>query len=284
MDRRPTLLSSILIFLLSSISSAQDTPLVEDHEPTSAILSERIDLSISDLRYVPTDDFLDSVTMRTLPEGSLYTRFDGLHSVVMRQLRSQGRRFVRQAIREGWYVDDETISSRPELLRRVDRGVDPLINGAWWNRRWWESLPEEKGGAPAVPRVQTFGCETSWRLGPITATNTLRLRFDYLAFFEVDPDPIEPDHPERVSPVALDVRPLDEHGLFGHHFRVDVRPRLQIGLPTDANMTGLIRGVSLQVSFEVWTTRQKVVKGDVAVRWRPEDGISASFEVALASW
>lgn len=283
MDRRLTLVSSILYCLLPSLSFAQEAPAVEDHPPAFSLLSERIDLSLSDLRFEPHDAFLNSVTMRSLPQGSLYTRFDGLHGVVMRQLRGQARRFTRQALREGWYVDDETLSFRRDLLRRVDGGVDPLVNGAWWNRRWWESLPEEQGGAPTRAYVQTIGCENAWRLGPISASNTLKLRFDYLAFFEVDPDPIEPDHPERLAPVALDVRPIDE-GMFGPFLRVDIRPRIQIGMPKDLEMTGLLRGAALRVSFEIWNTQKKLVVGDVSLRWRPEDGVSASFEVALASW
>lgn len=285
MDRRPTLMSSILICLLPSIAFSQDTaPSVESRPPERTILDERIDLSFKEIRYVPDDTFVDNVTMHSFPRGSLYTNFAGLHDVVMRQLRSQGRRFTRQAAREGWYVTEETISSRRDLLRRVDSPVDTLVNGAWWTRRWWESLPEAKGGAPSTPYVHTYGCENTWRLGPFSATNTFKFRFDYLDLFELDPDPIEPDHPEHTSPLALDLRAIGNDGLFGPYFRVDVRPRLQIGLPTDLAMTGLIRGISLQVSFEIWDTRKKLIKGAVAVRWRPEDGLTASFEVALASW
>jgi hypothetical protein len=279
-------MSSILIFFLPSVGFAQEPQptQVEDFKPFRTSLVDQIDLSLRSVSYEPSDDFLTSVTMRTAPLGSLYTRFDGLHGVAMRQLRSQARRFTRQAIREGWYVTDETLSSRRDLLRRVDTPVDPLLNGAWWTRRWWDSLPEEKGGAPSTPHVHTYGRETTLRLGPFSATNTLKFRFDYLDLFEVDPDPVEPDHPERTAPIALDLRTIGERGLFGHYLRVDVRPRVQIGLPTDMAMTGLIRAVSIQVSFEIWDHQKKLIKGAVAARWGPEDGLTASFEFALVSW
>lgn len=284
MDRRLTPMSSILILLLSSVCSAEH-PVVrsEAHRPSDKLIAERIDLSL-DVPYPGSDDFLDLVTMRSLPEGSLYTRYEGVHSVVMRQLRSQCRRFTRQALREGWYVPDDASDPTRDLYRQIDRGVDIQSNGAWWNRRWWESLPAEKGGAPAQPYVHVYGCENTWRLGPLSASNTMRVKFDYLAFFEIDPDPIEPDHPARMHPLAIDVRPATDEGPFGPFFRVDVKPRFQIGMPRDEALDGLLRGVSLQVSFEIWNTRSRLIKGDVAVRWRPSDGVTASFEVALTSW
>jgi hypothetical protein len=285
MDRRLTYMSLILISLLPSVAFAQQPePEVQQFQASRTLFSDRIDLSLRAPYAAPPDDFLSSVTMRSLPQGSLYIRYDGLHSVVMRQARSQARRFTRQALREGWYVNDETVEPRAALLRKIDNAADPQIDAAWWTRRWLDSLPVEKGGSPSRPYVHTYGSEITWHLGPFRATNTLKCRFDYLAFFEVDSDPVDPDHPDSLPPVAIDVLPIEETGPFGSTFRVDVKPRIQIGMPTDVDGSGVVRGVSIQVSFEFWNLRQKLVKGDVSVRWRPDDGLAASFEVALVSW
>jgi hypothetical protein len=276
---------SSLLLLCSSLAFAEEPTATIDHHDPAIGLSVQINLRLDDLRYhAPTFDFVDSVTMTHVPSGSMVIRFDGLHGVAMRQLRSQYRRFARQAARAGWYVPESDSDVDRRFYTRLDHAwVDPHVNGAWWNRRWWESASPSRGGAPLLPYIHTYGREMSWRRGPLTFTNTLKLRVDYLAFFEIDPDPVLHDHPEWSPPVTFDVRPLRET-MVGTSFQFDVRPRLHMSMPQSGDPLSFFRGVSCQFSFEIWQRRTKVVKGDVEVKWRPDDGLAATVEVDLVSW
>lgn len=231
-----------------------------------------------------TDSFLNAVTMRELPPGSLYVTYDGLHGVVVKHLRSQFRRFTRQAAREGWMVrqdDDDTFRALHERLAHTP--ADARSNGHWWHRSWLDSLPEEKGGAPTVPYVHTYGSETSWEFGPVTVTNTLKVKFDYIAFFEINPEPISHDHSRKTPRVTLDVRSI-RAASFGTQFTFDIKPKVSIGMPNTSGVMSALRYAALQGNFVIRHSGHKLIEGQAEVRWDPREGFVVSVEVSLVSW
>jgi hypothetical protein len=274
------------LILLPTTTLATE-PVVKTAETRPAIdLSQplRLQLSFNYYSDKPDDGFLDAVTMASLPPGSLKIRFTGFHGFVVKHIRSQYRRFVRHAFREGWYVLPDKALSRREVYQRVDHtDFNPLTNGAWWQRSWNESLPPEKGGAPLAPHIHTYGQETAWKFGPITVTNTFKVKFDYVAFFELNPDPVSHEHSERNSPVSLDVRAL-QSASFGTRFRFGIKPHVRLGVPRNGDLMSFLRGASIRGTFDIQRRGRRLLAGEVEVKWRPRDGVVVTLEFALLSW
>ena len=285
--RRQPILSLVLYLSLTPLTARATEPVIDSLEiRPRASFDEHLRLDLGYRAYLAptTEDTLRAITMRRLPPGSLLTRFDGFHSFAIKHVRSQFRRFVRHAMREGWYVqNDEAVPTRA-VYEQVDHSWDdPQINGVWWQRSWMDSLPPDQGGAPATPYIHTYGEENSWRLGPFTLTNTLKLKFDYIAFFELNPDPVSHEHSKHQSPISLDVRSI--HGTtFGTHFKFNIKPHIRVGLPEDGDWLSILRGISLRGTFEAEQGGHKVIDGEVEIKWRPDDGVVVTLELALARW
>ncbi len=285
--KRHSQLSLILFLLLVPMTARGDEPVIETQtKPRPAELFESITLGPQTfIDYTPVSyDLLNSITMRRLPPGSLYVNYDGFHGVVVKHLRGQYRRFTRRAARKGWLVQEDDYGPLRGLYeRQVHTPVNPQANGEWWQRRWFESLPPEKGGAPAEPYVHTYGEEVSWKYGPVTVTNTLKLRFDYIAFFELNPEPVSHDHSRPSPRVSFDVQPA-RGATVGTRFRFNVKPRVRIGMPESGDLLAALRGASLQASFEIYQSRKKVVEGEAEIKWRPDEGLIVTLEIELVSW
>lgn len=279
---------SVVLFLLVPTTTARATePVVRSADfARSPNLHDSVVLRL-DVSYFDgaskTESFLNSVTMRELPPGSLYIDYDGVHGVAVKHLRSQFRRFARQAARKGWLIqqDDDTFRTLHERLAHIP--ADARSNGHWWQRSWLDSLPEDKGGAPTVPYAHTYGSETSWDFGPFTVTNTLKIRFDYIAFFEINPEPISHDHRRKSPRVTLDVRSVKGTS-FGTRFRFDVKPKISVSLPKSSDVMSALRYAAIQGDFEIRHSDRKLIEGQAEIRWDPREGLVASVEVSLVSW
>lgn len=282
--RRHLMLSSVIL-LLTTTAFAQDTPtagqtatpVAENSQP---LLDTSISLSYYDLQQ---DTWVDSVTATKLPPGSLITRFDGLHGFAMKQLRGQCRQFVKRAADNGWSVQPED-ANRTIYWSVVERDwVGMTSNGAWWTRSWLESREPEDGGAPATPFVHTYGAKCSWRRGPFELTNDFKFKFDYITFFEVDPDPVEAQDQIQQSPITIDVR-ADSDVVLGTMVVFKFKPKLRLGIPKSSGLASVLRGASLQVSFELVHWGRPIIKGEFQVQWRGEGDLAATFDLALATW
>ena len=284
--KRRWLLSLILLLVLAPLRAKAGDPVAEAQEfHPDFELFETVRLGFGTPRYASaTYDLVDLVTMRQLPPGSLYTEFDGVQGVVVKHLRSQYRGFTRRAARAGWMTQQDGDPPLRALYERLDHTpVDSRSNGEWWQRTWQESLSEEHGGAPRKPYIHTYGREIAWGLGPLTLTNTAKVRFNYFASLELNPEPVSHDHLNGPPRVALDVQPA--HGVtIGTDLRVGFKPRLRIGMPDSDNVLSALKGVSIQASFELWHNQSKVVEGEAEIKWRPDEGLLLSVELALASW
>lgn len=290
MKRRHNTVSLFVLLLINTSSaSAEDysAPSVETYESPSIDLSSTLRIDLESYRYYePSEtDWLDSITMRQLPPGSLQYQFTGFHRFAVRHARSQYRRFVRRAARRGWYVRPEDHDHWPLFNNRAERDfVGGFNNGAWWQRSWMDSLPPEKGGAPATPVVHVYGSDTSWEWGPFTLTNGMNLRFDYIAFFELNPNPVETQgaRPERRA--TLDIRPARETHVSSTNLRFDLKPRIRVGMPKGEDWQSILRELSLRGSVDIRHRGVTLAQGEIEVAWDPQGGVEVTFELSLIRW
>lgn len=93
-----------------------------------------------------------------LIHGSYELRFEGLYKVAVEQ--TAGLLKVRWRDQEELRYDAGYISY-VELIRsnrNISDSIKEWKNGTpWYYRRWWQSLPESKGGAPNKQTVITYG-------------------------------------------------------------------------------------------------------------------------------
>jgi len=160
-------------------------------------------------------DLLASVALSPSIPGSVVVDYDGLQGFVVKRMRRRYRKLWRNQFKD-WVR--ETYISDWELNRRAvamgDAYADMLAGGRWWERRWFHSLPEAKGGAPDQPYVHQVGQRTCFlRLGPLELYNDMRARLDKVAVLGVDADP------DRIYRPLHDVpRQMRDHAALG---RVD---------------------------------------------------------------
>ena len=287
--RLSTVLSLILLLLLSTTTTA-------DNEASEATNPERLVYPTLEAQLwlrpftIPSHaphDLIQSVTMGDLPKGSLNYQFHGLQRFAVRHARSQYRRFVRQAERQGWYVRPDDTFSEPLFDNKAERDfVGGFNNGAWWQRSWLDSLPEVKGGAPEEPLVHNYGSDTSWSIGPLTWTNGLNLQFNYIAFLELNPNPVETQGAKTAQHATLDIsaphRSPETRQATSVSF--DVKPRVRVGMPLDGVATSVLRGISLRGSVDILHHGVAVIHGEAEIAWDPNDGIEFTFELALVRW
>jgi len=99
------------------------------------------------------DDLLSSVTLTRYPKGSYSVRYGGFQGFVRNQITSQ-----LHSLHRDWLDiinQHDPIAGREKMYQMAQSQRDINNGGAWFNRRWWESFPEEKGGAPAI-RIRAF--------------------------------------------------------------------------------------------------------------------------------
>ena len=94
-------------------------------------------------------DLLSYVTLKQYPSGSFRVKYGGIRGYVDNQITSHFHTIHREWV-EIAFADDP-IAAREELRQMAYAQADIDNGGAWFKRRWWESLPESAGGAPTRP-------------------------------------------------------------------------------------------------------------------------------------
>ena len=188
---------------------------VDEHEADFG-LDLRLRLQLPSYREADEQpDLLSSVALSASIPGSVVIDYEGLQGFVVKRARRRYRKLWRNQFKD-WVR--ETYISDWELNRRAvamgDAYADMLAGGRWWDRRWFHSLPEAKGGAPDTPYVHQVGQRTCFlRLGPLELYNDMRARLDKVAVLGLDPDPDRIYRPLRDVP-----RQMRDHAALG---RVD---------------------------------------------------------------
>jgi len=228
--------------------------------------------------WAPDTPWVDSVTMRRIPRGSLYRDYKGPTRFVLKLARNQVKRFARK------YYEH---SDDPHRLR-MNIGGGPVH--PWWTREWFDSLPNAKGGAPDVPFVHVYGKELSWKFGPLTVSNTFKIKLDYIAAFKLDADPQDPAteddpiKPPKANAIAIDVDPVRQP-INSTSVKFKVRPNIRVGTPhLDDGWWSFIRKLAVRADLVIFSRGRVVVQANAEVSYTPGKGVSLKFGVVLGIW
>jgi hypothetical protein len=160
----------------------------------------------------------------------------------------------------------------------------------WWTREWYDSLPSDKGGAPRVPYIHTYGREISWKFGPITLSNTFKVKIDYVAAFRLNADPqppsveADPIKPPKASSIAIDVD-SDRQPFSSTTVKFKVRPNVRVGLPRlDKGWWSFLRKVALRADLIVFIRGRPIIQGDAELSYSPRKGFVFKFGITLGIW
>lgn len=273
MRGRQLVLSSVLLLLCPAAAHATGYTSRSSTEPRRSSHYDRIEFDLTPDYSMPEISWADSVMMTKLPAGSLIVRYDGPQKVIIKHARSQVRRYARR-------------------YRKYSEGAQPIIDvwndkstlNAWWTRSWMASMPSSKGGAPDRPYVHTIGKELTWRLGPLTISNMLKVKVDYLAVFKFNPDPGEKTSDRRPPPVSLDVHTA-KAATIGTRVRVKVRPNVRVGMPKSSGWLSVIRNITVRAEIDVVIFGIHFLKGDVLLKYKPDrEELSLQIGLAVTSW
>jgi hypothetical protein len=287
MARRHKAVSSLFLLLLShQVARAEESARSDTRRLQSpqVDLYQSVALDFNQPRLPEGDDWLDQVTMRDYPEGSIRYEFRGFHKFIVRHIRSQYRRFVRQAVHRGWYVRDESNDDWPLFMSRAESDFNGgHTNGNWWQRSWIDSLSPEQGGAPYDQIVHYIGSDSEIELGPLVITNGLGIRLKNIQLFEVNPNPVETQGAKHAPRATIDIH-ASERSFRGTDFRFDVKPRVRIGAPQGGDWTSALRALSLRGQIEVHHRGKRIIEAEFEIKWDPEDGPSMTFDVSFVNW
>lgn len=246
--------------------------------------------------------FLDQVTLRSLPPGSLVLRYEGIERVVVSKAQGRLRKLWRSSVIDQWeagILDDDAFEQA-----QLDMGnalADQKAGGRWWQRDWTASLMPEDGGAPAEPYVQQIGSKIEvLRLGPLSVTNDCRIRLvNRLVSMRLEPTADSPLRKADPTPKAPRVIPgrvqrlpqvketedvLPEDGRV-RWWNVRLQPAASIGFNDDP--LRVVREVSVRatVEFFVGADRTKCVEVRAVVSYRPTDNVgTVGITAALLTW
>ncbi len=291
----------LVVFFACGICRADPYDGLDPVRPSLASTAGHIDL-LNDLR-IPfpysavrrprshSSELADHLTMTHFPSGSVRTRYDGPLKILVRHARKHYRRHWNARVQRNsafWSAGRYT----RYLQYSADLWEDHQFNGQWYQRKWWESLPPEKGGAPREPYERVIGNEASISLGPLTFTNTLRFKLDYVAIFDVNTDPtprVDPLQPigwETRDRVSVDVRPIASGATVGAGSEISfkVRPHVRVGFPRGGEWHSALRRISIRAEFLVTYVGKTILRGECEARFRAPDGAAFTVQLALLNW
>jgi len=278
-----------VILLIQPAYGTTDPHLVENHETPLTPIFEPTKLRLSFFDYPEPTTFVDQVSMTRLPPGSLRVEYRGLHKPIMRYAHRQFRKYWNKQI----YTRTEFMLDHEQRAHWEDQGwawADFAAGGQWWTRSWMDSLTPEHGGAPTVPVVHTVGQDAEWKFGPLTVSNTLKAKFDYVAVLNIDSDPDTPQVdptklPRRGSrtPIVVDVHTPEDFS-YGTRVKFKVRPHIRVGIPKHADWMSLLRGASLRAEAQIYVGGQPVLNIQAEVKYKPLMNVVATIDIAFVAW
>ena len=236
--------------------------------------------------------FLDQITMRNYPRGSTHIEYRGLYKPTIKLLYRTYKRFWSQSDR------DENNYRRIESLRALERSKQQVWDdfergGKWWTRSWLESLPEDKGGAPTSPIYNYIGNDVEWKLGPITLTNSLTARIDYIGVFSfeaTDQDTLNPltdqETPEIGHEEALRLRfAAEEVKSFGRlKIKAGIRPHVSIGPPTGGDLKSIVRTIAIKAKAKLFFRGLAIIQAGLQIKIKRLRDLIFCFDVAFVAW
>jgi hypothetical protein len=246
-------------------------------------------------------EFVRQVTLTRLPPGSLIIRREGFHGFVTRKVQQRLRAMWLDSLNDLYRAGTLDDAGLRDAMRDMGNALaDESSGGRWWDRTWWELMPEAKGGAPDKPIVYTVGERLEiLRLGPIALTNDFKGRVDRFTLS------LEPDSERVIRSSALAARfglardqaRLDRDDDLGDDAVTTVRdaestaqdqPLLRLLLETHDDGKGLLAGTGWTVRLrpavrlnlvEDPTKALKDLSMRVLFEWSPHEGGPSMIEI-----
>lgn len=248
-----------------------------------------IDYNLRLPEYVPDKDitFTDQTSLTYLPPGSLRIEYRGLYKPIMRQVYRRFQKFWHDSLKEQInFMSDAEI--RQELFEQETAWIDHVNGGQWWTRSWIFSLNPDNGGAPAKPYVHIIGTNTEWRAGPLTISNTLKLKFDYIAIFKFEeieqPTPLSPYDLHNKPSLELDVRTIFHVKKSASKLRIKIRPRVKLGSPKGNDYRMIARTIAIRMDIMITTHKRRSVNIECEARVKEMREFMFSANAALVYW
>ena len=302
------LLWLILLSLVCTIARADDLT-----------LATKLNYDIDFQTYIDTDyttttlffenNLLDQVTFNNWIPGSLVVKYIGLHGIVLNQakkhLKHEARRRINILYHNGSMTDNET----KEAFANLNGSTNPY--GNWWDRRWFHSLPHDKGGAPKTVSTVYIGYHIqipdnwgaiTWVKDKFEAIGDIWIRNNHTFDGEDGTGLIIPGESEKETKEKNNVKNLNNieyHGIAviveGHeidhewfkgdfyHFRFKPSIRI-IGGP---EFIDIIDEVSLAFVIELFKTKKHVHFADInfLVKYNiSNEEIYAAVDFKLLTW
>jgi hypothetical protein len=130
----------IILLLICSPAQADEIP--------DAIFHNRLSLeySYNNLKHYIKRDYIDDITFGINIPGTLKYSYVGVEGAIVGQIEKRAKHIAQRRLRQ--LIHHGNISE--EEIKLETAAIDGPTNfyGNWWDRDWFYSLPEEKGGAP----------------------------------------------------------------------------------------------------------------------------------------
>jgi hypothetical protein len=160
------------------------------------------------------------------------------------------------------YIDDP-IAGREDLFQMEHAQRDIDNGGAWFTRRWWESLPEDKGGAPSRP-ISVFRGRKRHIIDVGFAYVTSDFRFNWREYEVNLTEVLTPSSDTHTNP---------------HQWKFRFRPRASFSVHT------IIRNIAGAAVFEYSYLNKRLIEievyGSYSIRLR---GIFIGISFSLLRW
>lgn len=135
----------VLLLLFCTAASADDFTLAEKLEYDTDF---RINLDYNYATITPIfeNNLLDQVTFNSWIPGSLKLKYIGIHAVILDQAERYTKRIINSNTRRLYHNTNMTEKEANNVFLYTSSNNNPF--GNWWDRKWFQSLPSDKGGAP----------------------------------------------------------------------------------------------------------------------------------------
>jgi hypothetical protein len=135
-------------------------------------------------RPVSDSALLTEISIALEAPGSRVYDWDGLEGLARARIVSYGRRLFNQELDARWTKTQMTLFQYEAAQTRLYETIADATMGRWWERSWAASLLPEKGGAPAIPRIEHIGHELEvLRFGEVAFTTEGKIRVGKLWFY-----------------------------------------------------------------------------------------------------
>ena len=242
--------------------------------------------------------------------GSIKIKYRGIHGALLDQAEKRMKQIAKRRIRRQYHHGNASNEDIGKAFSALSGSNNPY--GYWWDRKWFHSLPANKGGAPNAITVVHVGHKiqipNDW--GVITY---LRDKFESIGDIWVRNDHLYDDIEEtngvtvpgesreetkretniddfntveyRDTSLILDGKEIDSEWFRGNFYHFRFRPSMRVKGGMDPK--DMIDELSLKFVVELFADNDRVHFADVSlfVRYNiPENELFVSATMEILTW